>query len=153
MDKYNFQYCPKVVVVSKDETEVLLCKRKGENDYDGTFSFAGGKMEITDQSITEGVRREKNEELGENFKVKLFQTFNLNILFRKKDGNAMILPYYFAIHQEGEVELNHDEYSEYKWVKISELEKFEPKIQNIPEIVDQIIRLEKIAEDKDFVVI
>ena len=39
---YNFQYCQKIVVLSKDKNKVLLCKRKGEADYDGTFSFIGG---------------------------------------------------------------------------------------------------------------
>ena len=83
MEKYKFQYCPKIIVISKNKTNVLLCKRKGERDYDEVFSFAGGKMETADASIAEGIKREKNEELGENFKVKLFQTFSLNILFRQ----------------------------------------------------------------------
>ncbi len=153
MEKYNFQYCPKIVVLSSDKTKVLVCKRKGENDYDGVFSFAGGKMETTDASIIEGIKREKNEELGENFKVKLFHTFSLNILFRKKDGSTMIPSHYLAIHKNGEVELSTEEYSEYKWVLISDLEKFEPKIQNIPEMVSQIQRLDKIANEKDFVLV
>ena len=153
MEKYNFQYCPKIVVISSDKTKVLLCKRKGENDYDGTFSFAGGKMETTDASIVEGIKREKNEELGEDFKVKLFHTFSLNILFRKKDGSTMIPAHYLAIHEKGEVNLNNDEYSEYKWISINELDKFEPKIQNIPETVQQVLRLEKIADEKDFILI
>jgi isopentenyldiphosphate isomerase len=65
----------------------------------------------------------------------------------------MIPAHYLAIHENGEVELNNEEYSEYKWVKIEELNKFEPKIQNIPEMVQQILRLEKIADEKDFILI
>ena len=64
MEQYNFQYCQKIVVLSKDRTKVLLCKRKGEADYDGIFSFIGGKMETTDISIIEGLKREKDEETG-----------------------------------------------------------------------------------------
>ena len=153
MEKYNFQYCQKIIIVSQDKTKVLLCKRKEEKDYNGVFSFAGGKMETTDDSIIEGIKREKKEELGKKFKLKLFQTFSINVLFRKKDGSSMILPHYLAVHQGGEVNLNSSEYSECKWIKIDELEKFEPKIPNIPEMVRQILRLEKVSDEKDFIVI
>jgi hypothetical protein len=36
-----FQYCPKFILFSKDWKSVFLAKRKGEMDYDGTFSFIG----------------------------------------------------------------------------------------------------------------
>jgi len=41
---------------------VLLAKRAGEADYDGTWSFIGGKMETTDATLVAGMQREKNEE-------------------------------------------------------------------------------------------
>jgi len=66
MDKYLFQYCQKIVVYSEDEASVLLCKRKGEADYDGDFSFIGGKMELSDKDFVAGLRREKNEEVGQD---------------------------------------------------------------------------------------
>jgi NADH pyrophosphatase NudC (nudix superfamily) len=153
MDKYNFQYCPKLVVLSTDKSKILLCKRKGEADYDGTFSFIGGKMESTDSSINEAIKREKDEEVGSDFRVLLYPNFSLNILFRKKDGSSMIVPHYLAIYKAGEVRLNSNEYSEYKWVKIDELNSFEPKIQNIPGMVAQTLSLANIALDQDFVVI
>ena len=48
-----FQYCQKLIVLSEDKTQVLLAKRKGEADYDGVYSFIGGKMETTDESMHE----------------------------------------------------------------------------------------------------
>jgi len=48
MPNYNFQYCQKIVVYSADGKNVLLCKRKGESDFDEVFSFIGGKMEVED---------------------------------------------------------------------------------------------------------
>ena len=153
MNKYEFQYCQKIIILSKDKTKVLLCKRKGEADYDEVFSFAGGKMENTDVSIINGLKREKDEELGKDFILKLFQTFSFNMLFRKKDGNVMILPHYLAFHEEGNINLNINEYSEYEWVEILDLEKFEPKIGNITETLNEVLRLEKISTDKDFVFI
>ena len=152
MEQFNFQYCQKIIVLSSDKTKVLLCKRKGEADYDGAFSFIGGKMENTDSSIVEGLKREKDEEVGESFKVLLYSTFSSNLLFRKKDGNSMILPHYLAIHKEGSIELN-EEYSEFKWVEISKLNDFEPKIPSIPKSVEEMLRLEKNSTEKEFILI
>ncbi len=153
MEKYTFQYCPKIVVFSKDKNGVLLCKRYGEKDYDGIFSFIGGKMETADQSLLEGIRREKNEEVGADFLVKVCPNLSINILFKKKDGSSMILPHHLAIHIKGDVHLNKEEYSEYAWVKIQDLPAFEPKISTIPSIVEEMKKLEQILTEKDFVVI
>lgn len=128
-----FQYCQKLVVLSEDKTKVLLAKRAGEADYDGVYSFIGGKMETTDESIIAGMKREKNEEIGENTTVKVLPNETYNFLFRKKDGNSMILPHIAGIFVAGEITLS-DEYSDYKWVRLDELESFEPKIENIPEL-------------------
>ncbi len=103
-------------------------------------------METTDTSIIAGLKREKDEEVGENFKIKIYTQFSLNLLFRKKDGNSMILPHYLAIYEKGEINLN-DEYSEYQWVNIDNLKDFEPKIPNIPETVKELLLLEKIAKE------
>ena len=133
MTQYLFQNCQKIILFSSDFSHVLLCKRKGEQDYDGIYSFIGGKMETRDGSLIEGMRREKEEEIGKNCSVLLYPTFNHMTLFKKQDGNHMLLPHYLAVFQNGEIELN-EEYSEYTWVKIHELETFEPKIKNIFEI-------------------
>ena len=152
MEKYNFQYCQKIVVLSKDRAKTLLCRRKGEADFDGVFSFIGGKMETTDLSLLDGLKREKDEEVGESFKIKIYPTFTSSLLFVKKDGHKMIIPHYLAIHESGEAKLN-EEYSEYQWIKIDKLEEFEPKIPGIPEMVNRLLRLEKIAKEKEFVLI
>lgn len=152
MSTYHFQYCQKIIVFSKDMKKVLLCKRKGEADYDGVFSFIGGKLETTDSSIFEGLRREKEEEIGKNCKIRVYPGFSLNLLFRKKDGNAMILPHYLAVYANGEIILN-EEYSEHKWVPLAKLKSFEPKIPNIPQTVKEILRLKKVAKANEFILI
>lgn len=152
MPNYNFQYCQKLIVISPEKDTVLLCKRKGEADYDGVFSFIGGKMETSDVSIMDWLKREKDEEVGETFHVKVFPTFTHNALFRKKDWNAMILPHYLGFYESWEVVLS-DEYSEYQWVKIQDLETFEPKISNIPEIVHTLLKLDAVYNDSEFVLI
>jgi ADP-ribose pyrophosphatase YjhB (NUDIX family) len=150
MSKYLFQYCQKLVVFSQDYSQVLLCKRKGENDFDGVYSFIGGKMEITDENILAGIKREKNEEIGSNNVIDVYPTFSANAFFRKKDGNSMILPHYLCVFIEGEISIN-DEYSDYKWVLIEELNDFEPKIPGIPEVVSTLLKLRSISNETDFV--
>jgi len=150
MNKYSFQNCQKIVVFSKDKSKILLAKRKGEADYNEVFSFIGGKMETSDESIVSALKREKDEEVGENFKINIYPVFCINVRFKKKDGSDMILPHYFAVHNSGDIDLN-EEYSEYKWIEINKLEKFEPKIPNIYEIVAQMQRLMQIVDDKELI--
>ncbi|MDD2647027.1 MAG: NUDIX hydrolase [Patescibacteria group bacterium] len=152
MEKYNFQYCQKTVVFSKDMTSVLLCKRKGENDYDGVYSFIGGKMETPDKSFIAGLQREKNEEVGGGFKIEIYPIFTINHIYLKKSGDSMILPHFYARHIEGEIILS-DEYSEYQWVAINKLTQFEPKISTIPDVVNKLLELKKIIKNEDLIVI
>jgi len=137
-----FQYCQKIVVFRNDDTEVLLCKRKWEADYDGVFSFIGGKMEVTDESILAWVQREKNEEVGKDVKLSILKEFHSVTFFRKKDGNSMILPHYYANYLWWEILIN-DEYSEYRWVRIEDLEGFEPKVETVPDMVKKLLHLKK----------
>jgi len=133
MDKYNFHIVQKIVVFSKDKTKILLCKRKGEDDYDGTFSFIGGKFETSDDGFIQGVRREKEEEIGTDCSLFLYPRLSHNVDYTKNDGTKTFLPHFLAIYESGDVVLN-DEYSEYTWVTIEEAEKLSPIIPNIPEI-------------------
>lgn len=129
-----------MVLLSKDKQSVLLAKRQGESDYDATFTFTGGKLEVTDADFVDGLKREKDEELGEKCKVKICPYISWNVLFRKVDGNTVIVAHFPAQYVGGDIELS-DEYSEYQWVKLSELENFGPKVPNIPDITRRIIEL------------
>lgn len=153
MEKYCFQFCQKIVVFSADGKKVLLCKRKSEADYDGVFSFIGGKMEVSDETIVAGLMREKNEEVGKDFKIKINPVCSINVLFRKKDGSSMILPHYYALHIGGEIELNKKEYSEYQWVELENIAGFEPKIQTIPDVIERLSRVKKCFKPQEFVII
>ncbi len=150
MNQYLFQNCQKIVVFNKDLNEVLLAKRKGERDYEGVYSFIGGKMETTDQTLIEGMRREKTEEIGDQCKLLVYPNFNHMTLFKKADGNFMLLPHYLAIFESGDIILN-EEYSDYKWVKIEDLEGFEPKIPNLPEIFTQLLKLKTLFKNTELV--
>ncbi|KKU15084.1 hypothetical protein A3I34_02500 [Candidatus Jorgensenbacteria bacterium RIFCSPLOWO2_02_FULL_45_12] len=150
MSKFDFQYCQKIVVFSKDANSVLLCKRKGENDYDGVYSFIGGKMENNDGSFIHGLQREKNEEVGEEFKIEIYPFFTTNAIFKKKSLELMILPHYYARHLGGEIKLN-EEYSDFQWVAVKDLKTFEPKIPTIPDMVDRILKLVRLISPEELV--
>jgi 8-oxo-dGTP pyrophosphatase MutT (NUDIX family) len=152
MDPYLFQYCPKIVVLSADGTKVLLAKRQGELDYDGVYSFIGGKMETTDTSIIAALKREKDEEIGADFKIRILPSYSFNVLFTKQSGQQMIVPHCLAYHVSGDVVLS-DEYSDWQWISLQDLAEFEPKIENISEMVQRATRLASLASDTDFVTI
>lgn len=126
----SFQYCQKLVVLSSDMSSVLLAQRKGEADYDGVYSFIGGKMETTDESFVAGMQREKEEEIGTDAKICVLANESYNVLFRKSDGNSMVLPHIAGVYKGGKIKLN-EEYSDYAWVPLSELDTFEPKIDTV----------------------
>ena len=149
---YLFQYCQKLVILSADKTALLLAKRAGEADYDGTWSFIGGKMETTDKTLVAGMQREKNEEIGADAQVQILPTETYNLLFRKKDGNSMVLPHIAGLYLSGNIVLN-EEYSEYRWVPLQELDALEPKIDNIPALTTWALGKLNQAEPADFIII
>ena len=118
---------------------MLLAKRKGEADYDGVYSFIGGKMETTDEGLLAGMKREKDEEIGQAAKINVLPDETFNLFFRKKDGNTMVLPHIASIYVSGEIELN-DEYSDYRWVPLVDIDGFEPKVPNIPQLARWAVR-------------
>jgi hypothetical protein len=84
--------------------------------------------------------------------VRLNPVYNTANYYVKKDGNAMVLPHYYAQYISGEVELN-EEYSEYKWVAVDKLDSFKPLIPNIPEMTKRLLKLVPLMKDEEFVVL
>ncbi len=149
-----FQYCPKIILFSADLAQVFLAQRTGEQDYDGTFTFIGGKLETTDATLEAGLKREKDEEIGPQARVRICATQSCyTALFRKKSGHSMVLPHHIAIFEGGEVMLNPAEYATYKWVSIDSLASFEPKIDNIPLAVEKALQFLPALRPDDFITI
>lgn len=151
-DLYAFQYCQKMVLFNEALDAVLLARRKDEVDYNGVYSLVGGKLEITDGGLLAGLKREKDEEIGLDAKIKICPAISYNIYWTKKDGNAMVLPHYFAIHLGGAIVIN-EEYSDYKWVKLIDLPTFEPKIASITDAVEWALKIRTLLGDNDFATI
>jgi 8-oxo-dGTP pyrophosphatase MutT (NUDIX family) len=142
-----FQYCQKLVVFNKDYSKVLLAKRKGEADYDGVYSFIGGKMETTDTDLRAGIKREVTEEIGTDVQIEVLLDFSFNEFYRKKSGDSMVLPHHIARYLGGEFKLS-DEYSDFAWVNVDDIDKFEPKIDTVASIVQKSKKVIGYFEDK-----
>jgi len=152
MDKtLFFHYCPKMIVFSADKKSVLLARRAGEADYDGVYTFIGGKTETTDGGLLEGLKREKDEEIGSDVKLKVCYTMSCyQVWYTKKNGNSMVLPHHIAIYDGGEIELNPAEYDDCKWVPVDEFEEHAQIPANAP-AVRAALRMLSILQDEDFV--
>lgn len=144
IDKTRFQYCPKLVIFDHAAKSVLLARRQGEKDYNQVYSFIGGKVEVTDKTILEGIKREKNEEIGKRAIILAAPYLSYNVAFKKQDGSSMILPHIYSEYHGGEIQLNQQEYSDYQWVPTSELRTFEPKINTVLEAVGWALKLSAI---------
>jgi len=152
MNENKFQYCHKIIIFSKDRDKVLLFRRYEKGQFGGMFAFVGGKMDIDENSIVDSLKREKDEEIGEDVKIKVFTDFCADFLFVRDTGKPIVMSFYFGIYENGEINLN-DEHLEYKWVEIDELSKFEPKIFDTEKRVKEILRLDKIIKEENLVLI
>lgn len=150
MSNNLFQCCQKLVLIKDDK--VLLCKRKGEQDYDGIYSLMGGKLEISDEDFIGGLKREKEEEIGNKCKIKVYTTYSTNKIYRKNDGTTMILPHYYAEFISGDINLG-EEYEDYKWVKLNELDNFQPLIDTVPDVVRKMIVIKELINKTDPIII
>lgn len=146
-----FHYCPKLIVFSKDKKSVLMARRAGEADYDGVYTFIGGKTETTDGGLVEGLKREKDEEIGPGVKLKVCYLMSCyQVWYQKKNGNCMVLPHHIAIYQGGEIKLNLSEYDDYKWVSVADIDQHAQIPANAP-AVRAALRYLPILSDDDFV--
>lgn len=146
VDTTKFQYCQKLVVFNPNMDKVLLARRKGEADFDGVYSFIGGKMETTDETILKGMYREKCEEIGFRNKVLIYPDLVHHEVFTKKSGDKMILPHYVCIFSEGEIDLN-DEYTDYIWYDVNNILDAPNVIPTVPDIVGKFKGLEGILKE------
>lgn len=146
-----FHYCPKLIVFSADKKSVLLARRAGEADYDGAYTFIGGKTETTDGNLVAGLQREKNEEIGELAKLKVCYMMSCyQVWYTKKNGNSMVLPHHIAIYQGGDIKLNPNEYDDYKWVALEDVGAYD-QIATTPLAVQAALRYLPMLSDDDFV--
>ncbi len=111
-------------VIIKDN-RVLITRRALSESFAGKWEFPGGKLEGT-ETPEECLRREINEELGIDTKVK---TFFLENIYHYTNSSIRLLAYITDIVN-GEISLKvHDKY---EWVRPSQLLNYQLLSADIP---------------------
>lgn len=118
MDKTHFQVNLSVIILNKN-IEVLLGKRSDNDDlYQGRWGIPGGKLEISDHTIEESLKREVREEVG-------VEITNIDVVSnntRVHNGINKLFMVFKADYKSGEAKAL-DDTSEVKWVHYSQISR------------------------------
>jgi 8-oxo-dGTP diphosphatase len=111
--------------VITDQDKVLITRRAPKENFAGGWEFPGGKIE-SNETPQACLARELKEELNIDVSVGKFCT---EITHNYGNVNVQLIAYYCTI-VDGEIQISvHDKY---KWVKISELLKYNLLPADIP---------------------
>ena len=115
-----------VAALIKQEDKILIAKRAtGDKNVYGKWEFPGGKVEENELE-ERAIEREIKEEFELNIKAKKFITNNIC----EYPSKIVDLRLYECEYVSGDFKL-HD-HSEYKWVKIENLLKYDLALADIP---------------------
>ena len=109
-------------VIFNDKMEVLITKRASDNDVLPEYwDIPGGTLE-DGEDPTVGVTREVKEETG-------LDIHQPQLFFQKSDVDSgknkqFITLIFLTRYSGGNIVLNPDEHDEYKWVTISDIQKY-----------------------------
>ena len=107
-----------VAAIIINKKRILIGKRKDEDIGGGKWEFPGGKIEIG-ETISKALERELYEELGISAKIGK-ELMNYEHMFKTTIYNISFME---IIDYEGEIRNN--AHSEIKWVKFSNLLKYD----------------------------
>ena len=117
-----------------NEAEVLIIKENKPTAVE-KWNFPSGHIEYG-EDILYSARREVKEETG--LDVKLIGTTGV-YNFISSTNNQVILFHFIGEVTGGSINLEEDEISDSKWIKVSDLVKFENEDLREPEVLKQII--------------
>ena len=117
-----------------NETEVLIIKENKPTAVE-KWNFPSGRIEYG-EDILYSARREVKEETG--LDVELIGTTGV-YNFISSTNNQVILFHFIGEVTGGSINLEEDEISDSKWIKVSDLVKFENEDLREPEVLKQII--------------
>ncbi|RLL48468.1 NUDIX hydrolase [Oceanobacillus piezotolerans] len=117
-----------------NETEGLIIKENKPTAFN-KWNFPGGRIEYG-EDILYSAQREVKEETG--LDVKLIGTTGVYNFF-SSTSNQVILFHFIGEVTGGSINLEEDEISESKWIRVSDLVKFKNEDLREPEVFKQII--------------
>lgn len=114
----------KALIKNKDFFLVLKTTNSDQNNNLSGWETPGGRLEIGEE-IIDGLKREIKEETGLIVKILFpFNAFSANV--GRED--SIIGINYLAEYSGGEVKINTDEHSDYRWINMSDIRKLKDSI-------------------------
>ncbi len=155
-----FYFVANVVVYREKDGRCLILKRSGrEKVHPGRYAVLGGKLEWEnmdlknptringevldfENAVEDLLRREVFEEAGIEIEGDL--KYLNSVAFVRPDGIPVILVKFASKYKSGEVKLEENSFTDFKWVNSEEIKSFEC-IDGIHKEVEQTINLFKVA--------
>lgn len=114
----------KALIKNKDSFLVLKTTDSNQSNNLSGWETPGGRLEVGEE-IIDGLKREIKEETGLIVKILFpFNAFSANV--GRED--SIIGINYLAKYSEGEVKIDTDEHSNYRWLNISDIRKLKDSI-------------------------
>jgi mutator protein MutT len=120
-------------IIYTDGKQILLLKRSEKGDHNGTWGIPGGKAERGETPIDTAIR-ECKEECGHGAEGSRFDKLHT------KDGSHSWTTFFYAVDEPFDCTIS-DEHSDWKWVKINDLNKMNlhPKLkEHLPSYLSRI---------------
>lgn len=123
------------VFLEKEEGKFLLLKRSIEKypDTKGIWDIVGGRID-EGTSLEENLRREVREETALEIISTPKLIFAQDIILGEQDRHVVRLT--FVARTEGEVVLDTEEHTEYKWLALKEMEEIEGLDVYVQEVLE-----------------
>ena len=142
-------------IIYNDEGRYLVTKRSpNEKAYPSKWTVPGGGLEPSDyvdtpkttadawyNVVERTIRREVKEEVNIDIEK---PEYLLDLVFIRPDNIPVLILSYYAKYKSGEVVLNKDDMTEYKWITVEEGKE----IDLIPGILEEIETTDKILKSK-----
>lgn len=133
--------------LTDDDPEFLLFRRAKGKIYQGQWRMIGGKVN-SGETYWQAALRELKEETG--LIPKTFWTIpDLNTFYEHKTDLILQIPAFAAEIKKDATPSLDDEHSEFKWVKVSEIELFIqwPEQKRLIRLTNTILTSDKILDD------
>ena len=115
--------------IFNDKSEMLLLKNSK-----GTWGILGGHLDKGEQ-IRDTVHREAMEEA--NIKIDIIRQFGIRSL---SDSNSLVISF-ACRYVSGEIKLQENEVTEYKWVKLEDLKNYTLTFEELPNLAKKAQQL------------
>jgi len=120
-----------LIIINDEKNKILLFKRAKNDEEANKWSFVGGTVEEY-ESFEDTLRREIKEEINCNIEeFSFFKMYSINNKIESK---------YFIGKIKGEIKLDYNELSEYKWFNLDENILNEEIAFNQNEIIKDLIK-------------